>query len=81
MVRTQKKSHPSEPSIHVHPGGTLIAFGDVHGCVHPAEVLLPAIRPTANDRLVFLGDLIDHGHDTRDALDAFWNWSGSARWC
>jgi serine/threonine protein phosphatase 1 len=47
----------------------LIAVGDVHGCVHALDVLLDAIAPTPDDQLVFLGDLIDQGADSREVLD------------
>lgn len=46
-----------------------IAIGDVHGCVHALDALLDAISPTSDDQLIFLGDLIDQGHDSRDVLD------------
>lgn len=46
----------------------LIAIGDVHGCSHALDALLAAIAPAPEDQLVFLGDLIDQGHDTRDVL-------------
>ncbi len=49
--------------------GRLIAIGDVHGCVHALDALLDAIAPTCADRLVFLGDLVDQGPDSRDVLD------------
>jgi serine/threonine protein phosphatase 1 len=49
--------------------GRLIAIGDVHGCVHALETLLEAIAPTAADQIVFLGDLIDQGHDSAAVLD------------
>jgi serine/threonine protein phosphatase 1 len=49
--------------------GRLIAIGDVHGCVHAVDALLAAIEPTPDDCLVFLGDLIDQGRDSRDVLD------------
>jgi serine/threonine protein phosphatase 1 len=49
--------------------GRLIAIGDVHGCVHALDALLQAIAPTRKDTLVFLGDLIDQGRDSRDVLD------------
>jgi serine/threonine protein phosphatase 1 len=49
--------------------GRLIAIGDVHGCVHALDALLAAIKPTADDYLIFLGDLIDQGRDSRDVLD------------
>lgn len=46
----------------------LIAIGDVHGCAHALDCLVDAIRPTERDHLVFLGDLIDQGRDSRDVL-------------
>lgn len=52
------------------PNDRVIAIGDVHGCVHALDALVEAISPTAADTLVFLGDLIDQGHETRDVLDA-----------
>ncbi len=51
------------------PAARWIAIGDVHGCVHALDTLLEAIAPTHADCLVFLGDLIDQGRDTRDVLD------------
>ncbi|HEY1597977.1 MAG TPA: metallophosphoesterase family protein [Pirellulales bacterium] len=47
----------------------LIAIGDVHGCVHALDALLEAIVPAPQDQLVFLGDLIDQGHDSCQVLD------------
>ncbi len=47
----------------------LIAIGDVHGCVHALDALVEAISPSRDDCLVFLGDLIDQGHDSREVLD------------
>ena len=47
----------------------VIAIGDVHGCIHALDTLIEAIAPTRRDLLVFLGDLIDHGRDSRDVLE------------
>lgn len=47
----------------------LIAIGDVHGCVHALDSLLNAIAPTQDDQLVFLGDLIDQGPESREVLE------------
>jgi serine/threonine protein phosphatase 1 len=49
--------------------GRLIAIGDVHGCVHALDVLLDEIRPAADDRIVFLGDVIDQGKESREVLE------------
>jgi serine/threonine protein phosphatase 1 len=47
----------------------LLAVGDVHGCSLHLDALLAAVRPTPRDRVVFLGDLVDRGPDTRGVLD------------
>jgi len=49
--------------------GRTIAFGDVHGCVHALDAILGAIHPRAEDALIFLGDVIDFGHETSAVLD------------
>ena len=48
--------------------GRIIAFGDVHGCPAALAALVRAILPTALDTLVFLGDYIDRGPDSRGVL-------------
>lgn len=53
----------------LNDSGRLIAIGDVHGCGHALQVLVDEIAPTANDQIVFLGDLIDQGRDTCAVLD------------
>ena len=42
-------------------------IGDIHGWREPLDDLLAALRPrlTAGDTVVFLGDYIDRGDDTR----------------
>jgi len=47
----------------------LIAIGDVHGCVHALDRVLDAIAPATDDRIIFLGDLIDQGKESRDVLE------------
>jgi serine/threonine protein phosphatase 1 len=51
-----------------HAGRT-IAIGDVHGCIHALEALIDAIAPGPSDELVFLGDLVDHGRNSREVLN------------
>jgi serine/threonine protein phosphatase 1 len=47
----------------------LIAIGDVHGCFHALDAVLNAIEPTRDDRIVFLGDMVDSGKETREVLE------------
>ena len=47
----------------------LIAIGDVHGCFHALDVVLNAIEPEPDDCIVFLGDLVDSGKESREVLE------------
>ncbi len=44
------------------------AIGDVHGCLDKLRRLWAEIGPGPGDRVVFLGDLIDRGPDSRGVL-------------
>ncbi len=46
------------------------AIGDIHGCLDKLQRLLEVIRyDPAADRLIFLGDYIDRGPDSKGVLD------------
>lgn len=47
----------------------LIAIGDIHGCSGTLEVLLDRLSPTKDDHLVFVGDYIDRGPDSKGVID------------
>lgn len=47
----------------------LIAIGDIHGCAGTLEALLDALEPDSNDRVVFVGDYVDRGPDSRRVID------------
>ncbi|HZU37994.1 MAG TPA: metallophosphoesterase [Gemmataceae bacterium] len=49
--------------------GRIIAIGDIHGCSAALAALVAAIEPTMLDTLVFLGDYIDRGPDSRGVLE------------
>jgi serine/threonine protein phosphatase 1 len=46
----------------------LFAIGDIHGCRDELDVLLDAIDPGAGDKLVFVGDYVDRGPDSRGVV-------------
>jgi serine/threonine protein phosphatase 1 len=49
--------------------GRLIAIGDVHGCVHALDAVLESFEPMSQDRIVFLGDMLDQGRESREVLE------------
>jgi serine/threonine protein phosphatase 1 len=46
-----------------------LAIGDIHGCQTALTRLLREVGPRPEDRLVFLGDYIDRGPDSRGVID------------
>lgn len=48
---------------------TIYAFGDIHGCCTKLNALLTQINPKPSDTLIFLGDMIDRGVDSKGVLD------------
>jgi serine/threonine protein phosphatase 1 len=49
--------------------GRIIAVGDLHGCSVALAKLIEVIRPTALATLVFLGDYIDRGPDSKGVIE------------
>jgi serine/threonine protein phosphatase 1 len=47
----------------------LLVFGDLHGAITPLRQVLDRVRPRADDTLIFLGDYIDRGEDSRAVVD------------
>ena len=41
-----------------------IFIGDVHGCLRELQAMIERIAPTADDRVILLGDLINRGPDS-----------------
>ena len=46
-----------------------LAIGDIHGCLTALDTLLGFLQPTPDDQLVFLGDYVDRGPDSRGVLN------------
>lgn len=49
------------------PGRTIVC-GDVHGCLEELQELIYAVSLRAEDRLVFVGDLVDRGPFSADTV-------------
>jgi len=46
----------------------ILAIGDIHGQLTMLEALLQHIAPTDEDRVIFLGDYVDRGPDSRGVI-------------
>ena len=49
------------------------AIGDIHGCHGALTVLLDSIKPAQDDTLIFLGDYVNRGDDSKGVLDTLMN--------
>ncbi len=47
----------------------LYAIGDIHGCARELELLIAQISPTSDHTVVFLGDYVDRGPDSKGVID------------
>lgn len=47
-----------------------LAIGDIHGCNTALVSLLRQVRPQPDDQIVFIGDYIDRGPDSRAVIDS-----------
>lgn len=48
--------------------GRLIVIGDVHGCISELEKLIKKVRLQKSDQVLFLGDLINRGPDSKAVI-------------
>jgi serine/threonine protein phosphatase 1 len=46
----------------------LIAIGDLHGCAKTLDAMLAKLQPRLDEHLVFIGDYVDRGPDSRGVL-------------
>lgn len=47
----------------------ILAIGDVHGCLRALDKLLELVAPRDDDTLIFLGDYVDRGPDSRGVIE------------
>ena len=55
-------------SVVMHMARTL-AIGDIHGCLTALDTLLDFVALTPLDQLIFLGDYVDRGPDSRGVIE------------
>ena len=47
----------------------MIAIGDIHGCARTLDGLLRQLIPEPDDHLIFIGDYMDRGPDSKGVID------------
>lgn len=52
-----------------HFGPSTYVVGDIHGCLKPLQRLLGKIDPEPDEEVVFIGDYIDRGPQSRQVVD------------
>jgi len=57
----------------------ILAIGDVHGCYRSLMSVLEAAQPGSDDALVFLGDYVDRGTESRQVIQWLINERGRYR--
>lgn len=71
-----KQNNTKRILMTIHKGSEqarTIAFGDIHGCSEALKTLLGAVNPTPKDTLIFLGDYVDRGSNSKEVLDIIIN--------
>jgi len=53
----------------------MLAIGDIHGVSAALDALMAVVQPTPDDVLVFLGDYVDRGPDSKGVIDRLLAWS------
>ena len=51
----------------------LLAIGDIHGCFTALSALWSVVKPSKGDTVVFLGDYVDRGAQSKEVLDCLAN--------
>lgn len=46
-----------------------LAIGDLHGCIAPLKHLWEVIDPQPEDQIIFMGDYVDRGPDSKGVID------------
>jgi serine/threonine protein phosphatase 1 len=53
----------------MHLNSRILAVGDIHGCLEQLVALMAIVEPTDNDTIVFLGDYINRGPNSKGVID------------
>jgi serine/threonine protein phosphatase 1 len=56
-------------SVSQGDGAVTHVIGDIHGCLEPLQRLLEKVRPRREDPVIFVGDYIDRGPQSRQVVE------------
>lgn len=57
----------------------VFAIGNIHGSKIALATLIDGIQPAFDDTLIFLGDYVNRGDDSKGVLDILMNLSGTCQ--
>lgn len=60
---------PAPPCTSARTLARTLVFGDIHGCLLAFENILENINLTEEDTIIFLGDYVDRGPDSKGVID------------
>jgi serine/threonine protein phosphatase 1 len=69
MLTSKGPSGKKLGASEAHPSMAIWAVGDVHGCLDKLRRLWDRLSPNPEEEVIFLGDLIDRGPDSKGVLD------------
>jgi len=61
--------NPSKGITPVMDSPAIYVIGDIHGCLRPLQRLLGKIEPQPGDEVIFIGDYIDRGPQSREVVE------------
>jgi serine/threonine protein phosphatase 1 len=67
LMRKRFRGFSASPSI--SEGPVTYVIGDIHGCLRPLQRLLKKIAPQPGDEVIFIGDYIDRGPESREVVE------------
>ncbi|HWT80645.1 MAG TPA: metallophosphoesterase family protein, partial [Candidatus Methylomirabilis sp.] len=63
------KRSAKSPVSDASQGPVTYVIGDIHGCLLPLQRLLAKISPQPGDEVIFIGDYIDRGPESREVVE------------
>ncbi|NIN36042.1 MAG: hypothetical protein GTO60_13480, partial [Gammaproteobacteria bacterium] len=71
LLHSCRNQYTIEHMMNADPDNSerLLAIGDIHGCLDQLQELLRHVRPTHEDRVIFLGDYVDRGPDSASVIE------------